>query len=731
MKILSNLNLLAIAFISTFSACQNNETNNQQPMSQLLQKQNIPYPIADKKPEVLSIHGDERIDNYFWMRLSDEQKNADSPDEQTQKVLNYLNAENDYLDTMMSHTKTFQNELFEELKGRIKQDDASVPYYENGYYYFSKYTEGSQYPIYYRKKGNLEAPEEMILNQNELAEGYKYYAIGSWEVSTNNEILAFSEDNVSRRQYTIKFKNLNDGSLFEESIPNTTGGIVWANDNKTVFYTKKDAALRSYKIFKHILGTPVEKDIEIFHEKDDTYDVGIGKTKSGKYLIIETSSKIANEYHILEADNPNGKFTLFNPREDNLEYDISHINDTWYIVTNKDGAKNFKLMSTKIGKTTKDNWMEVIPHRENVHLLGIQLFNDYLVVSERIDGIRKIRIMPWNGEEHYIEFNENVYTSYVSVNTEMNTSILRIEYTSLTTPNSTFDYDMKNKNLTLLKQQEVLGEFDKNDYISERIYATATDGTKIPISLVYHKTFKKDGTQPLLLYGYGSYGYSIDPTFSSSRLSLLNRGFAFAIAHIRGGQEMGRDWYENGKFLNKRNTFTDFIACGEHLVKEKYADSQNLFASGGSAGGLLIGAVMNMKPELWKGVLAAVPFVDVVSTMLDESIPLTTGEFNEWGNPKDSIYYHYMKSYSPYDQVEAKDYPALLVTTGYHDSQVQYWEPAKWVAKLRELKTDKNPLMMYCDMHTGHGGASGRFDNLKKTAMEYAFFIDLAQYQKN
>ena len=722
--------LLTMAIFYTFVtlSCKNQNSEMQKfKESVLLTKTGIDSPVAEKLPKELTIHGDTRIDDYYWMMLSDAQKEAKVPDDQTKKVLEYLNAENAYREQIMSHTDSFQNRLFEEIKGRIKQTDMSVPYKENGYFYITRYEEGKEYAIHTRRKDNMESPEEILLNVNELAEGHAYYALGGMSVSTDNSILAYSEDTVSRRQYTIRFKDLKTGKLLPDVISNTTGGVVWGNDNKTVFYSKNDAALRSFQIYRHSLGSPSKNDQLVFHEKDETFGTYVYKTKSKKYLVIASSATLSNEYRILEADNPTGTFRVFQPRERNLEFDISHYGDNWYIRTNKDGAENFKIMVTSESATTKENWKDLIPYNKDIYTEGVEVFKDHMVISERKGGITMLKIRPWDGNnEHYIEFGEESYSAYVSINPDFDTQLLRVSYTSLTTPSSTYDYDIKAKKLNLLKQQEVLGSFNREDYISERRMVKAQDGTLIPISIVYKKGFKKDGTRPVLLYGYGSYGYSMDPYFSSARLSLLDRGFGYAIAHIRGGQEMGRQWYENGKFLKKKNTFTDFIDCGDFLIKEKYAAEDKLFAHGGSAGGLLMGAVMNMRPDLWKGVIAAVPFVDVVTTMLDESIPLTTGEFDEWGNPKDPVYYEYMKSYSPYDNVEAKDYPATLVTTGYWDSQVQYWEPAKWVAKLRALKTDKNPLLMYCNMETGHGGASGRFKRLRETAMEYAFLLDLA-----
>jgi oligopeptidase B len=687
---------------------------------------NIQAPVAEKNPTILTKHGDVRIDNYYWMKLSDEQKMAKTPDEHTAKVVAYLEAENKYREQMTSHLQGFQETLFEEIKARIKQDDASVPYKSNGYYYITRYETDQEYPIYARKKDSLDNPEEIMLNVNVLAKPYSYYNISARKVSTDNKILAYGEDTVSRRQYTLRFKNLETGEMLSDNITNTTGTAIWANDNQTIFYTRKDESLRSYKIFKHILGTDESADVEVFHEEDDTFNAFVYKTKSDKFIVIGSWATLSQELYTIPADQPNNELTLFQKRERNLEYSISHYGDKWYIRTNKDHAKNFKVMTTDENATDKENWKDLIPHRDDVYVEGLELFTNYTVINERIEGISKMRIMPWNGEDHYIDFGEAAYTSSPGVNMEFDTEILRIGFTSMTTPSTVYDYNMKSRSLKLMKQQEVIGDFKPNQYESERIMVEARDGARIPVSVVYKKGYKKNGTQPLLLYAYGSYGYSIDPYFSSVRLSLLDRGFGYAIAHIRGGQEMGRDWYENGKFLKKMNTFTDFIDVGDYLVNNKYAAKNHLYAMGGSAGGMLMGGIANMRPDLWNGIVAAVPFVDVVTTMLDDTIPLTTGEYDEWGNPNDEIYYRYMKSYSPIDNVEAKDYPSILITTGYHDSQVQYWEPAKWIAKLRDLKTDNNPLMMYCNMDTGHGGASGRFQKYKEVAMEYAYLLDLA-----
>lgn len=692
----------------------------------------ITPPQAKKIEKKISMHGDDRIDNYFWMRLSDEQKNAKNPDAQTKDVLDYLNAENDYLAQVMKHTEPLQKTLYDEIVGRIKQDDESVPVKVNGYVYYSRYEEGQDYPFYCRKEGSEAGKEEILLDCPKMAKGKSYFAVGDQSVSENNELLAYSLDLVSRRQYTIHVKDLKTGKILSDKIENTEGGITWANDNKSFFYSKKDpVTLRSYRIYRHTLGTDQSADALVFEEKDETFGCTVFKTKSRKFLMIASYQTLSTEYRYLDANDPTGTWQVIQPRERDLEYSVDHYEDNFYIVTNYK-AKNFRLMKTPVTKTSKENWEEMIAHRSNVLLEGIDIFKDYLVVSERKDGLNELRVIKWaDKSEHYIEFNDPTYSVHTFSNVEFETDLLRFSYTSLTTPNTVYDYNLKTKNRKQLKQQEVLGgKFSPDNYVSERIFVTARDGAKVPVSIVYKKGYKKDGKSPLLLYGYGSYGATMDPYFSSVRLSLLDRGFAFAIAHIRGGQEMGRQWYEDGKLLKKKNTFFDFIDCGKYLIKNDYTSSEHLYAQGGSAGGLLMGAIINIEPQLWNGVIAQVPFVDVVSTMLDESIPLTTGEFDEWGNPKDKTYYEYIKSYSPYDNIEKKEYPNLLITTGYWDSQVQYWEPAKWIAKLREYKTDSNKLMMHCNMEVGHGGASGRFERYKEVALEYAFILDLEGIQK-
>lgn len=683
-----------------------------------MQKSNNTFPLAEKIAETLSIHNDNRVDEYYWLR-----------DRENPKVIEYLNAENAFRESEMKHTEELQGQLFEEIKARIKQDDSSVPYHKNGYWYYVRFEEGKEHPIYCRKKGSLSAEEKILLDANIEAANHKFYQVAGLSVSPDNKILAFGEDTVSRRIYTIRFKNLETGEIMDDALTNTTGGAAWANDNQTVFYTTKDESLRPEKVFRHKLGQTTDQ--EVYHESDETFVCGAYRSKSGQFIMIASGSTVSNEYRFLDANNPEGEFAVFQKRERDLEYSVAHYNDFWYIVTNADKATNFKLMRTSLGKTEKENWEEVIPHREHVYLENLEIFKDFLVTEERENGLTRIRIKRWDGsDEHYMEFDEETYTAGIGNNPEFDSQTLRYGYSSLTTPSSVIDYDMEFRKKEVMKQQEVVGGHKPEEYHAERIWATAEDGTKVPMSLVYKKSLKKAEGNPTLLYGYGSYGITVDPGFSSTRLSLLDRGFVFVIAHIRGGQYLGRKWYEDGKMLKKKNTFTDFIACAEKLIEDKYTTNEHLYAMGGSAGGLLMGAVMNMRPDLFNGIIAAVPFVDVVTTMLDTTIPLTTGEYDEWGNPNDTEYYDYIKSYSPYDNVDAKDYPALLITTGINDSQVQYWEPAKWVAKLRTRKTDKNPLYLYTNMDTGHSGASGRFEAYRETAMEYAFLLMLEGISK-
>ena len=696
--------------------------------SDIKMNKDVKTPKAEIQAKSLTIHNSTRIDNYFWMRLSDEQKTAKNKDTQTQKVEAYLNSENEYFDQVTASTNNFQKELFEEMKGRIKEDDTSVPYFRNDYFYITRFEKGSQYPIYSRKKENLEAKEEVLFDVNKEAEGYEYFQLGGLNVSPNNTLVAFATDTVSRRQYSIQIKNLETGNILTDKIENTTGGSVWSNDNKTLFYTKKDPlTLRSSSIYRHILGTDASEDVIVYEEKDETYSTYVYKTKSHKFIVIGSSSTLSSEFRIISADKPYGDWKIIQPREDNLEYSLAHYGDYFYLQTNKDDAINFKLMKTPVNKTTKENWVDVIPHRKETLLEDVSIFKNYLVIEERTQGLGKIRIKTWDGkEDYYLPFDEETYSAGVYANPEFDTEVIRYSYNSMTTPNSVIDFNMKNQTKEVKKEQEVLGgKFNKSNYKSERIWATARDGKKVAISLVYHKDTELNKDTPLLQYAYGSYGYTISDGFSTTRLSLLDRGFVYAVAHIRGGQYLGREWYNDGKMMNKKNSFFDFIDCSKYLIEKNYTSAKHLYAMGGSAGGLLMGGVSNLNPELYNGIIAAVPFVDVISTMLDESIPLTTGEFDEWGNPKEKEAYDYMLSYSPYDQVEAKDYPNMLVTTGYFDSQVQYWEPAKWVAKLREVKTDNNILLLRTNMDVGHGGASGRFDALKETAVDYTFLLAL------
>ncbi|MFV5684311.1 S9 family peptidase [Flavobacterium sp. GB2R13] len=683
---------------------------------------NIQPPVAKIISKTLENLADSRVDNYFWLN-----------DRENPEVIDYLNKENEYYHKMTDHTKDFQKELFEEMKGRIKEDDESVPYLYNGYYYITRFETGKDYPIYSRKKGSLSAKEEIMFDCNELAKGQSYFQLGGLSISPDNKLAVFSTDTVGRRIYNIQVKSLETNEILEDKIEKVTGTAVWANDNHTIFYSSQDeVTLRSDKVFKHKLGSKQADDVLVYFEKDDTYNVEVAKSKSRKYLAIESGSTLTTEYRILNADTPDGKFEIFQKRIRGVEYSINHYKDSFYILTNKDDAENFKLMKTLETATSQENWKEVIAHREDVLLEDIEIFANYLVVEERANGLNKIRIMPWNGEgEYYLPFESETYTAYSTTNVDFETEILRYGYQSLATPSSVIDFNMRTKEREIKKEQQVLGgKFDKNNYKEERLWATAKDGVKVPISLVYRKELKKDGTNPLLQYAYGSYGHSMDATFSSTRLTLLDRGFIFAIAHIRGGEDLGRQWYEDGKLLKKKNTFTDFIDCSKFLIDEKYTSPEHLYAEGGSAGGLLMGVVVNLAPELYHGIIAQVPFVDVITTMLDDSIPLTTGEYDEWGNPNKKKYYKYMLSYSPYDNVKKQNYPNMYVSTGLHDSQVQYWEPAKWVAKLRDMKTDKNILYLDTNMDAGHGGASGRFEALKELAKEFSFLLDLEKIKK-
>lgn len=683
-------------------------------------------PIAEKIPFKIVEHDTSRTDDYFWMRLTDEQKEAKTMDDITQKVVSYLKSENDYTEKLMEPFREMREGLYKEIISRIEQKDESVPYTKNGYEYYSIFEEGEDYPKFFRKNKKNHT-EQLLIDGPILAKNKKYFAIGGISVSHHNELMCYGVDTVSRRQYTLYFKNLINNTLLTDQVENTTGNAVWANDGKTVFYTRQDElTLRSNQIYKHVIGTDPSQDVLVYEEKDETFECSVSKSKSGQYLFIESSQTVSTEVRFLNANNIEDDWSIISPRKRGHEYQVFHFEDNFYIISNLN-AKNFRLMRTNINETDIENWKEVIPHREETLLESIEIFKDFYVVEERTNGLTKLKVFKWNtSESYFIDFNDPTYSATIGNNPEFDSETFRFGYSSLTTPYSTYDFNMRNRTKELKKQTKVIDEhFSSDNYISERLMAPANDGTLIPISLVYKKGLSKNKSNPTLLYGYGSYGISMDPYFSSVRLSLLDRGFVFAIAHIRGGQEMGRDWYEQGKLLNKMNTFTDFINCAEYLINQNFTSTDHLYAQGGSAGGLLMGAVINMRPDLWNGILAGVPFVDVMSTMWDESIPLTTGEFDEWGNPKDKEYYDYMMKYSPYDNVIQQAYPNMLITTGYWDSQVQYWEPAKWIAKLRANKTNENILLMHCDMDAGHGGASGRFKRYEEIALEYAFLFKL------
>ena len=674
-------------------------------------------PRAAQRPHQLTTNGHTRTDEFFWLK-----ERTDTA------VINYLTAENAWTEAVMGHTKAFQDSLFEEIKGRILQNDQSVPYRLEGYWYYTRFEEGKEYPVYCRKQGSLQGKEEILLDVNQLAQGHGFYQVAGVQVSSGNNLVAYAVDTVGRRLFTIRFRDLTTGRDLPDAIPNVTSNVAWARDNRTLFYTQQDRnTLRWYRVYRHVLGSPATRDSLVYEEPDETFNTSVFRTKSRRFVVIASSHTVSNEYRFVDATRPASPFTVIQPRERNLEYSAEHFGDYWYIRTNL-GARNFRLVRTPIATPGKAHWEEVIAHRTDVLLEGFDIFKDHLVLSERERGLPRLRVKPWSGPgEHYIAVSEPAYSTFTTVNPEFDTRILRYAYTSLTTPNSTYDYDMTDRSRTLLKRDSVLGGYDPTRYEVRRLYARAADGVEVPISLVYRRDQRRNAPQPLLLYGYGSYGFSTEASFSATRLSLLDRGFAYAIAHVRGGEEMGRQWYEDGKLLKKKNTFTDFIAAGEHLVAQGYTSPAMLFAQGGSAGGLLVGAVFTMRPDLFHGIVAQVPFVDVVTTMLDASIPLTTSEYDEWGNPNDSTYYRYMLSYSPYDNVARRNYPHLLVTTGLHDSQVQYWEPAKWVARLRDRKTDGNRLLLKTNMEAGHGGASGRYQRYRETAFVYAFLIDLAR----
>jgi len=667
-------------------------------------------PMTEKKPKITNIHGTTLVDDFFWLR---EKTNP--------AVMAHLKAEDEYAQSMMKHTAALQEKLYNEMRSHIKETDTRVPFRLGNYFYYSRTEEGKQYPINCRKKGSLDAPEEIILDQNELAKGQKFMSVGAFIPSDDGNLLAYSTDNTGYRQYVLQVKDLRTGQLFPERIERVTS-VDWASDNKTLFYVNEDAVTkRSDKFFRHVLST--DKYDLIYQEKDELFNIGVGRSRDKEIIFLEAFSKTSTEARYMRANEPNGTLQVILPRQPEHEYDVDHRNNTFYIRTNR-GAKNFRIVTAPVNDPSEKNWKEFVAHRPEVKLDGIDLFANHAVLSEWENGLQQLEVVDFKTDKrHRIKFPEPVYSAGLSTNHEFDTSVVRYSYNSLVTPSSTLDYDMNTGKATLLKQEEVPGGFDRKNYKSERVFATASDGTKIPMSIVYRKGVKLDGSAPLLLYGYGSYGLSIPPTFSSSRLSLLDRGVIFAIGHIRGGGELGEEWRQAGRMMKKMNTFTDFIACAEALVKQKYTSKDRLVIQGGSAGGLLVGAVSNMRPDLFKAVVSQVPFVDVLNTMLDASLPLTTSEYIEWGNPNEKPAFDYMKTYSPYDNVTKQNYPAMLVKVSVNDSQVPYWEGAKLVAKLRALKTDNNPLLLKVNFGAGHGGASGRYDALRETAFDYAFML--------
>ncbi|MBW4967848.1 S9 family peptidase [Pseudoalteromonas sp. CR1] len=677
-------------------------------------------PVAKKQPKTLITHDKKRIDDYYWMR-DDERKN--------EKVLAHLQAENNYCDEQLASIKPLQNNLFEELKARIVKDDNSVPVKDGKYWYHSEVRGDDEYARHYRSTSIKAENKALLLDVNELAEDFEFFDLGEVALSPNEQLMAYSQDTEGRRIYNVRFKNLSTGEMLADELENTEGQVVWANDNKTVFYVKKDLqTLLGYQVFRHELGSEQDQDVLVYEEHDSSFFMGLGKSRDESLIIIDLASTESNDTWVLDANNPQGDFSALMPREECHEFDVDKLGNTFYIVTNWQ-AKNFRLMTaTEQTIADKTQWQEHTAHREHVLLEGVELFNDFLVLSEREQGQARFVVVNKEGERMALEFDDPCYYAAVAMNPEPNVITARIYYSSLTTPGSLYDVDLKTGKKTLLKQQKVLGDFNATDYQSERLMVTARDGVKVPVSVVYRKdSFNKDGTNPLFQYGYGAYGYTIDPSFSSTSLSLLDRGFVYVIAHVRGSEMLGRNWYEQGKKTHKQNSFSDFIDVTKALIAQNYCDSSKVFASGGSAGGLLMGAVLNQAPQLYCGVGCHVPFLDVLTTMLDESIPLTTNEYDEWGNPNDPQFYDVIEAYSPYDNISAQNYPNILVTTGLHDSQVQYWEPMKWVAKMREYKTDNNILVFKTDMDAGHGGASGRFKSLEEKALEMAFFIALVE----
>jgi oligopeptidase B len=671
-------------------------------------------PYVAKIAHQTEIHGDIIVDDYFWLR-----------DKENPEVIAYLKAENDYVDKVLAPHAELREHLFQELKARVKEDDDSVPAKKDEYYYYSKMVAGKQYAIHCRKKGDLNSPEEIILDENQLAEDKTYFRLGTFSVSPNHKLLAYSEDIDGSETYTVRIKNLETGELLLEEIKNTFYSLEWVNDNRTFYYTVLDENLRPYRLYRHTLGQPVDQDELMYEEQDSQFFVGCDKSRDDRYIFLIIDGKITSEQYFVSADDPQGKFAIIEPRQKGHEYSVIHHEGYFYILTNNN-AENFRIARTLVSQPQQKYWQEYISHDPDRLLEGISEFKDYFIIRERYQGLSQLRVIELQHQaSHYIEFDDPTYLVFGSSNKEYDTHTFRFGYTSLVLPMTVFEYDLRSRSQTILKQNEVPGGYDPNEYHSERIFARSHDGVEVPISLIYRKDFSRDGTHPLYLYGYGSYGASIDPSFSTNRLSLLNRGFVYAIAHLRGGSEMGRHWYESGKFLQKKNTFLDFVACAEHLIAEKYTSAGNIAISGGSAGGLLVGATINLKPELFKVAIARVPFVDVLNTMMDDTLPLTPLEYDEWGNPADEVFYRYIRSYSPYDNVEAKAYPHLLITAGLNDPRVTYWAPAKWTAKLRSLKTDDNLLLLKTNIDSGHGGPSGRYEHLKEIALEYTFLLTI------
>ena len=719
MKIVYTRSLILTAIILNFLSCKPDQQSIETSMNHsLFTPEKYTAPAAKENPKTFTLHGENRMDKYYWLN---ERENPE--------VIAYLEAENKYADSVLAPVKNLKEELFIELKARIKEDDTSVPYLKHGYYYYSRYETGKEYPIYCRKKGNLDSQEQILLDVNQIAEGHEYFLATGLKISPDDKYMIYIVDTTGRNLFTAKVVNLKTGQLLPDEFK-TAGGYDWMADSKTIIYdTKDEVTLRSDKVWRRILGQSTDE--LLYEEKDETAYVGIDKSKSDEYIFLTHGYTQNVETHFLKSTDTKGNFTIIKPREKDFFYEIDHYGEHFYIKTNKDGAKNFKIMKAPVTNLATSNWTDVIPHDENILIEYFEIFKNHLVVGMRKNGLNQLWIKKWDGsEEHFIDFGEPTYSAAINNNFEYDTEIVRYIVNSFKTPPTVIDYNMNTKTKEIKKVQPVLGSFDSNNYVTEYIWVEARDKTKVPVSLIYRKGFKKDGSAPCYLVGYGSYGISYDPDFNSNWISLIDRGFVCAIAHIRGGMELGYKWYEQGKMMNKMNTFHDFIDCAQYLTDSKYTSKDRLFATGRSAGGLLMGAVTNMRPDLFKGILTGVPFVDVLTTMSDPSIPLTTGEYTEWGNPNIKVEYEYMKSYSPYDNLTAKEYPNIYVFTSLNDSQVQYFEPAKYVALMRTLKKDKNILLLKTNMSGSHGGSSGRFQRLHERAEEYAFMMGLLGMDK-